>query len=74
MEKFRLFLDGLSPDRYCIACLTRLSGMREDEVRNGLQAVGLSLELQTGECHNCHEGRSIYRATPSRLAGPPESN
>lgn len=66
MEKFRLFLEGLSPDRYCIDCLTRMSEMPEDEVRNGLQALGERLESQIGECHNCRElGQTqTYRVAP----------
>jgi uncharacterized protein with PIN domain len=64
MEKFRLFFAGLSPDRYCIDCLARMSETPEDEVRNGLQALGGGLELEIGECHNCRKSGQTYRATP----------
>jgi hypothetical protein len=61
MEKFRLFLEGLSPHRYCIDCLAQITEMPEDEVRNGLQALGEGLESQIGECRNCGENVQTYR-------------
>jgi uncharacterized protein with PIN domain len=64
MEKFRQFFAGLSPDRYCIGCLARISETPEDEVRNGLQALSDSLEMQIGECHNCRERSQTYRRRP----------
>jgi uncharacterized protein with PIN domain len=61
MEKFRLFFAGLSPDRYCIGCLARISETSEEEVRNELQALAEGLEVQIGECRNCGQRGQTYQ-------------
>jgi hypothetical protein len=64
VEKFRLFLEGLSPDHHCIDCLAQMAEMPEDKVRNGLQALGEGLESRIGECRNCRESGQTYRVAP----------
>lgn len=65
----RAFLIGLSPHRFCMPCLAKVSEQPELPVREALQTLSDRLEIETGECRNCAETSQTYRiAEPLREA------